>query len=289
MFTTHQKIIIAQYLSLGLRSTRGLFGLGPELRARRDDILWQLDLREGIDLAIFLKRYERQELNTVRRLVRSGFTAIDIGANVGFHTLLMAQQVGPQGRVIAIEPTDFASAKLKQNLALNPELQSRVTQYQFLLAASPTSSLPQPTHSSWPLTATRDGLHPGHWGRPMSTDNARQETLDNVLQLVPGRQIDFIKLDVDGNEVGVLQGGRQLLSQYQPTIMLEFAPHLFDERSNKFQDLLDVLADAGYEVHSLDDDSVLPLNDAAVRKVCRDGGGINVVALAAPHRTSIRK
>ena len=59
-------------------------------------------------------------MSTIRRITKPGMTVLDIGANIGAHTLLFSSLVGAAGRVVAFEPTDFAYAKLQKNVALNP-------------------------------------------------------------------------------------------------------------------------------------------------------------------------
>ena len=63
--------------------------------------------------------YEQEVSHVMMRMLRPGDFAIDVGANVGFFTLLMSKLVGPTGQVLAFEPGDNNLPKLKHNLALN--------------------------------------------------------------------------------------------------------------------------------------------------------------------------
>ena len=109
---TRQKIAIAGLISGIVRTTRTLVGKADVGVFRRGDIVWELDLSEGIDFAIYLRGgFEPETLREYRRIVRAGFVALDIGANIGSHTLPLAQLVGPSGRVYSFEPTDYAFAK----------------------------------------------------------------------------------------------------------------------------------------------------------------------------------
>lgn len=71
---------------------------------------------------------------------------LDIGANIGSHTLPLAQMVGPSGRVYSFEPTDYAFGKQRRNLSLNPELSKRVNALQSMLVGSPTQTKPEAGH-----------------------------------------------------------------------------------------------------------------------------------------------
>src|SRR3984893_15716811 len=110
----------------------------------RGGINYELDLSQGIDFAIFLGNiYERQTRAALRKLVSPGSLVLDIGANIGAHTLPLAQLVGPNGRVMAFEPTDFAFRKLSRNLGLNPSLAARVEAYHCFLTANDGAGVPE--------------------------------------------------------------------------------------------------------------------------------------------------
>lgn len=100
---------------------RALLGRTDQEIVVRDNITYDLNLSEGIDFGIYLANfYERQTRSALSRLVSPGSLVLDIGANIGAHTLHLAQLVGPLGRVLAFEPTEFAFRKLRRNLDLNP-------------------------------------------------------------------------------------------------------------------------------------------------------------------------
>jgi FkbM family methyltransferase len=65
--------------------------------------------------------FEPATVKVLKRLVKSGDTALDIGANVGYMSLVLAKFVGKSGRVFSFEPDSKNFASLKRNLALNPD------------------------------------------------------------------------------------------------------------------------------------------------------------------------
>src|ERR1700738_4527601 len=98
MLTTKAKIKIAAALSRIVRTARTAFGAASDsVLMKRDGITWRLDLKEGIDFAIFLGLYERSTTKAIRRSVRLGQIVLDVGANIGTHTLELARQVGADG------------------------------------------------------------------------------------------------------------------------------------------------------------------------------------------------
>ena len=226
--------------------SRRAIGQGPEVRVRRRGVNWHLDLNEGIDLAIYaLGGFELRTLRMYRSLIRRGDNVLDVGAYVGAHTLPLAQLVGPNGRVIAFEPTRFAFDKLRQNLMLNPELATRVTTQQIALMESAASTMPDCIYSSWPLDV-QESLHEIHGGQLRDTNNAVVSTLDQAVESLGLARVDFVKLDVDGFEPQVLAGAVCTLRRFRPTILMEWAPYLFEGCESLLDPALDALRRLGY-------------------------------------------
>src|SRR5271166_1677150 len=165
MLTTKTKVSLAGLAYKFISTGRKLLGKNDSAIVERDGIRYHLDLNEGIDFSIYLLgAFEPGTQKTLQELVKSGDVVFDIGANIGAHTLGIAKSVGSSGRVYAFEPADFAFAKLKRNLALNPELEVRTQAQQILLAASSNGKSEQEIYASWPLES--DGsVHPKHRGR----------------------------------------------------------------------------------------------------------------------------
>jgi 23S rRNA G2069 N7-methylase RlmK/C1962 C5-methylase RlmI len=85
-----------------------------------DGIKYQLHLGELIDNSMFYDGcFEPTTTRVIKEQVKQGMTVLDIGANVGCHTLQLAKLAGKNGKVIAFEPMSWALSKLKRNIALN--------------------------------------------------------------------------------------------------------------------------------------------------------------------------
>ncbi|MBX4908355.1 MULTISPECIES: FkbM family methyltransferase [Rhizobium] len=277
MLSTSKKILIARYLSKAVLFVRGCVGLPATVIAKRRGISWSLDLRDGVDFAIYLLGgFEVRTLDRYRELIAEGDVVLDIGANVGSHTLPLAQLVGGTGRVISFEPTAHAFAKQKANISLNPTLAKRIDAHQMMLMASASEAMPEAVYSSWPLEVAED-LHSEHHGRLMSTQGARLGTLDETLRDLGLVKVDFIKLDVDGNELAVLLGAAATLNEYQPRIMLELAPYVYADNPGDFDRLLKLLWKAGYEIGEMASGRKLPEDADKVRAMIAEGGGMNVL------------
>ena len=244
----------------------------------RNGLRWSLDLREGIDLSIYLLgRFEVGVSRTLDAAVRPGMTVVDIGANVGAHTLPLARSVGADGLVVALEPTAWAYRRLQHNLALNPELEGRVRALQVALG-EPGGSVPETLFSSWNLSATGEAVHATHGGSPKSTDGCTATTLDQVVAEQALSRVDLIKLDVDGFEAKILRGGRDTLTRLRPQILLELCSYTLAEQGDRLDDLLELLWSAGYDLRQPRGDP-LPRDRRWIEQALPRGGSINVLAV----------
>jgi FkbM family methyltransferase len=276
MKTTH-KIAAARALYRIVNAGRTLIGRADREVVSRGGFAYDLDLSQGIDFAIYLGIYERRTRAALRRLVKRDALVLDIGANIGAHTLTLAELVGPAGRVLAFEPTDYAFTKLSRNLALNPELARRVTAHHCFLAGTDADAVPSAIYSSWPL-ASEDGLHAKHLGREMKTETARARSIDSVLAEVADRPVSLVKLDVDGFECDVLKGATKLLTETRPVFVMELAPYVLVERGASLSELLSFFVPRGYRFYDEHTGQALPSSATGLSSMIADGAGINVVA-----------
>ena len=236
-----------------VHAARLLLGKSDEAEVVRAGFKWALDLREGLDLAIYLTGYfQRAVVQSCLAKLPEGAIALDIGANMGAFTLHMANAVGPHGKVIAIEPTCYPYQRLCRNLRSNPSLTGQVSTLQAFLTANPNESIPEALPSSWRLAGERKGAHPVHFGVPQATGGSRSLTLDQLAKEIDLQRLDLVKIDVDGAEDDVLAGGEKVLRQFKPDIIIEVAPYTLVERNLAPDAPLERLKKMGYCFQSLD-------------------------------------
>ena len=275
---TLQKIFLARMAQRPILAARTLMGKGPVLKTRRGGLSWRLDLREGIDFSIFLLgAFERDTVHWYRKQIRPGDTVLDIGANIGAHTLPMAEAVGPSGRIIAVEPTEYAFGKLTANLGLNNEIMTRVTPIQAFLTDGSEKELPTSIYSSWPLEKD-EGLHAQHHGRMQTTAGAKATTVNDLLAQLEVTAVNLVKLDVDGFEGQVLGGASLLFSKFRPIFVMELAPYHLAEHGTTLLTLLDIFKMADYEFRGLKDNKVIPMDEGYLRTKIPSGSGWNITA-----------
>jgi FkbM family methyltransferase len=275
---TRYKTALARAAAAPVLAGRRLAGRGPDVEAKRRGIRWRLDLTEGIDFAIWLLgSFEPGTRRAYAQMIEPGAVVVDVGANIGAHTLQFASLVGPKGRVVAVEPTGFAFGKLTENLRLNPGLEDRVTAVQAMLMASGDEAPPGELFASWPLRAGSD-LHPKHRGSAQSTSGAHGTTLDRLVADLTLDGVDLIKIDVDGQEPGVLRGGLETLRGHRPIVLMELSPYVLEEAGSSVDELVELLAAARYELRDLRSGGPLPDEPGALADLVPDGGSINVLA-----------
>ncbi len=277
VLTTRTKIAGARLIQGPIVGVLRFMSSTSVVQARRGGVNWELDLDEGIDFSIWLLgAFERETVRAYSRLIGEGMVVLDIGANIGAHTLPLARRVGASGRVIAFEPTDWAMAKLKRNISLNPDLATRIVCRQTMLVDSDTRALPAALPASWPLDGGSD-VHPKLRGRDKSTRFADAATLDSCIRDLSLTRIDFIKLDVDGHETMALRGAVETLSRFRPDIITELSPYILSERGSSLEEFISLLNGLGYRIFDLADEAPVPRRADAVADMIPDGGGINVL------------
>ena len=207
--------------------------------ARVEGIRYDLDLGETIDVCLLLNRYEPDVKNAIVKYCKPGMVVFDIGANVGAHSLQLAKIVGNNGIVWAFEPTEFAYKKLTRNTALNLTLNIKTAR----VALSDHEKEKQQIEfrSSWPTAGARNDY-------PCSVNFIKLDTwcYDKGID-----RVDFMKLDVDGNECPVISGAKESLSRWHPTILMEaWGPNFANPLTNP----LILLEQHGYRFFHIDSD-----------------------------------
>lgn len=258
MATTKTKLKVVRIIFLISKTIRKFLGLPLQnIFIRRKGISWEVDLNEAIDLCLFIAgEYEPELIQAYKPIIEDkDFHIIDIGANIGAHTLNFANLTNKQAKVYAIEPTHFAVNKLKNNLAHNPSLQKKVSIHNVLLTNDSGDIGIQKISSSWDIaqdiqTGERNSFD-GGFAQP--TDNAIKMTLDQFIKENEITKVDLIKLDVDGNEVDILKGAQETFKRFRPILLVELSPIHFSnkEQPYSFSDQVQELIKLNYTFHDV--------------------------------------
>jgi FkbM family methyltransferase len=174
-----------------------------------------------------------EEYNAFRAAVRPGATVLDVGANVGAYTLLFARWAGPTGRVVAFEPAPDAAAGLRRHIELN-ELSATVDVQQCAVSYSVGTARFACTEASG-----ANAIVVGESG----TDAIEVATVTLDAFCSRGRVVpDVIKIDVEGAELDVLKGARQVLAFGGLQVFLELHPASWKARGIGEQAIREELA-----------------------------------------------
>ena len=202
-------------------------------------------LRLDPDDSLFLGShdYEPYASKLVMGLLRPGDVAVDVGAMIGYYTVILAKHVGANGRVHAFEPDPENFALLSSNVAMNGY--GNVTCRQAIVGAEHGRA------KLWRAPANRGDHH------AFPTQGREAVDVDVVaLDDVVDAPVDLVKLDVQGYESFVLAGMRELIERSPELAMLvEFCPALLIEAGTQPIDLLDELRSFGFSMFEIDDDA----------------------------------
>jgi FkbM family methyltransferase len=196
-----------------------------------------LDLSDWVQRSMFLGVYEPQETQWLLEYLRPGMVVVDVGANVGYYTLLARAAVGPSGRVIAIEPADRARARLLEAV----KQFDNVAVIDTAVGASAGDGVLYSDDAAGNDTPTLVA-HPGRL-----RTNVSIRTLDDCLAALGIEQVDLLKLDVEGWEPQVLAGARRLLERHRiAAVLCEFNTYWLEAAGSNPSILWQMLMDAGF-------------------------------------------
>jgi len=166
----------------------------------------------------FFGTYEPEVQTEIRRHLTPGGIAIDVGANVGWHTLLMAARAGSTGRVYAFEPNDSTRRRLVSAVEANDLAHVTVD-------GRAVADLVGASGFQAPLAGhVWDGT--GRLIAAPAREAAAIEctTLDAFVAERHIERLALVKIDVEGWELSVLRGARHVLSALRPVVVFEYDP-----------------------------------------------------------------
>lgn len=205
--------------------------------------MW-LDPTDSLELSV-RGIYGPFETEVLAREIKAGDVVVDIGANIGYHTLLFARGVGKAGKVYAFEPVPENFSILEKNVALNgygnvervPKAVSDVTGVQTLYLCESSSGMHQ--------------IFDAHAGR--NTIEVETVRLDDYFSDYNGR-IDFIKMDIEGAEGKAVQGMLHVLSTHKTSkLSTEFYPKALQDAGTDPELYLKQLQGMGFHLYEINE------------------------------------
>lgn len=201
--------------------------------------------RDVVDRAVYLYGvHENVSACAFSALARPGAVVLDVGAHIGQFTLLAAKRVRPSGRVLSFEPNPPVRDRLERNVAVNGFANVAVR-------PEALSARPGPARIHLPDDESRSGdasLAPGRASaRSVSVECAR---LDDVLEEEGVDRVDLVKLDAEGLEHEVLEGGRGAVTGGLPAVLFE-VNDLRETPSGFSAPAMEMLSGLGYRLYGM--------------------------------------
>jgi len=172
----------------------------------------------------------------LERYCRTGDTVVEVGANIGAHTVSLSKAVGPEGRIVAIEPQPLIFQTLCANLALNCLLNVETWNVACGSGAGVLSvpALDYEAENNFGAVSLV-----AHKGTPRSI-TVPVRPLDELLR--DHARVDLVKIDVEGMERAVLEGAQAVITKFRPILYIE------NDRVPKSQALIEMLGEMGYRM-----------------------------------------
>jgi FkbM family methyltransferase len=192
----------------------------------------------------FFGTYEPEVRAALSRL-QPGEVAVDIGANVGWHTLLMAARVGPRGHVYAFEPNPSTRGRLRAAVEANALAQVSVDPRAVADSPQPRAFEAPDAGHVWDGTGRLTG-DAGPAGVEVPCTTLDEFTAERRLAT-----LTLVKIDVEGWELAVLRGARRVLTTLRPRIIFEFDPAYVSRCGGSAAELMRLWQAASYAVYAL--------------------------------------
>lgn len=197
--------------------------------------------------------FEELELDFLKANLSSGDIFLDIGSNIGLFSLVASQRVGDAGLVVAYEPNPVTYSRLIENIKINNfdniqthniGLSNLKSDLDFYISKN--------GYDAWNSFAPEPSKLQEMIKVPVST-------LDSLVKELDVEKIKVIKIDVEGWEKFVLQGGQQFLTKFSPLLIVEFGEANALNANYYVQELFAILEDMGYNWYDIQSDlSLLP-------------------------------
>jgi FkbM family methyltransferase len=178
------------------------------------------------------------EIKFLRRLLQPGQKIIDIGANYGVYTLSMAKTVGVTGSIWSFEPASSTASFLAAGIEAN-DFKQIVLEQSALSSACGEAKLSLNTNSELnSLVHESSSLN--------ATETVPLVTLDDCMNRYDWQEIEFVKIDAEGEETNILQGGQRFFAELSPLVQYEIKAGM-----DVHLELVQSFADMGYKSYVL--------------------------------------
>jgi FkbM family methyltransferase len=207
----------------------------------------------GLQALARLTPYAEAELIGLRKVVKPGDVCVDVGAALGLYTVTLSRLVGPQGTVHSVEPLVFAHPAL--SYALRPREGRNIRRHSVALGNTQgreVMSVPvrhgSPVTGRSFLTVGANGLGSNEEFEDHLDVLVKTDTLDHFVEVNGIGRLDFVKADVEGAELRVLEGAKETIERFRPAFLLEIEERHVERFGYRAQEVADFLVERGYRM-----------------------------------------
>lgn len=201
-------------------------------------------------IALFLLKFgmwEKGEVNVFKKTIQEGWIVLDIGANIGYPSLLLSKLVGKSGKVIAFEPDKDNLQILRKNIKANNIQNIKVVPMAVSDHTGDGTLFVSDSHSG-------DHRIYNPTGEERKTQNIKTISLDDYSK--SNNKINFIQMDVEGAEELVFKGMKRMLAKNKKiNILMEFWPEGLREIGSSPVDFLKMIKSLGFKLNYIDGNS----------------------------------
>jgi FkbM family methyltransferase len=196
--------------------------------------------KEHVHMFLYSEHDERYERGVLKRIIRNGDLIWDIGANIGYYTLLFSS-LSPNGKTIAFEPASHTRKMLEENVILNKK--TNISIQDFALGNDDAEAqifFSDSHHAEGTASLIKDH----------GKDNSEKIKIKKIDSLDLKSFPDFIKIDVEGLHNEVLKGGKAFFRHHSPLMMVEIKDTPARDYDKKTESMA-ILAEMGYEAYEI--------------------------------------
>lgn len=219
--------------------------------------------------------WERGTTRLFEDIIQKGMVVLDVGANIGYFTLIAAKLVGEEGKVFAFEPEPYNFDLLVRNLKLNGY--HNVTPAQKAISDKNGRATLFLDRTQWDQHSLSRRNVTNFSGNSIEVD---VQTLDDFLKDF-GHRVDFAKIDVQGAELAVIQGMRHIIeSNKNLKLVVEFNPEGLRRFGSSPEEFLNRLTGYGFKLYQIGEsrERMVPVDIASFIKRYQQRPGANLLA-----------
>jgi FkbM family methyltransferase len=203
---------------------------------------------------ILFHEFEKAELCFFESYLQRNDVVLDIGANIGFHTIHAGKLVGEEGRVFAFEPVLNSFAHLMENIALNKSYNVIAANIGFSDKNEAATINVSENYNAWNTLAKKDKMEANEAAKFNTTETIQLQRLDDWISLNINNpeDISLVKIDVEGWEKYVILGGIHYFEINAPVVMMEFSDVNTFAAGYQCLELYEMFASFGYVWYRFD-------------------------------------